>query len=59
MHAAVEVHRELLDVGARLVSEYVDHPAGSVLRCFARAVRLARRAGALSAPGRPRRIVQI
>ena len=45
MSTAIDVNRQLLDCAERLVEEYPDHPAGSVLRCFARAVRLARARG--------------
>jgi hypothetical protein len=42
---AVAVNQELLDVAQRLTGEYDDLTAGSVLRCFARAVRRCVRAG--------------
>ena len=41
----VAVNDELLDVAQRLATEYDDLTAGSVLRCFARAVRRSARSG--------------
>ena len=40
-----QVNQSLRDAAARLVAERRDLPAGSVLRCFSRAVRDALRAG--------------
>jgi hypothetical protein len=40
-----QANQALLDAVARLVDERDDLPAGSVLRCFARAVRQVRQAG--------------
>lgn len=45
--AAVMTQAALMESALRLVDERPDLPAGSVLRCFARAVGVARRAGAL------------
>lgn len=42
---AIGFNQELLDVAQQLVAEYDDLPAGSVLRCYARAVRRSARAG--------------
>lgn len=39
------VHLTLLQRAEALAAEYVDLPAGSVIRCFARAVGHARRSG--------------
>lgn len=44
-HEVRQANQALLDRAARLVDELEEHPAGSVLRCFSRAVRLARLAG--------------
>lgn len=41
----MDVNRRLLDIAQRLVAEHDDIAAGSVLRCFARAVRRSVRAG--------------
>jgi hypothetical protein len=41
----VTVNHELLSVAERLTVEYDEFAAGSVLRCFARAVRSTRVAG--------------
>lgn len=40
--SAADVDRDLLETAWRLAGEYGDVPTGSVLRCFARAVRRAR-----------------
>jgi hypothetical protein len=45
-HGVVDLHRELLDTAFDLSVQYDALPAGSVLRCFARAVHLARLKGA-------------
>src|SRR6476620_8358057 len=42
----VDLHRQLLDIAFDLSVEFDTLPAGSVLRCFARAVHLARLQGA-------------
>jgi hypothetical protein len=42
---AIDVNQDLLDVAQQLVGEYDDLTAGSVLRCYARAVRRGARAG--------------
>lgn len=39
------INRDLLDVAERLADEYREEPTGSVLRCYARAVRKAHRQG--------------
>ena len=43
---AERLSTELLDVADRLVEEFAEVPAGSVLRCLATAVHMARGAGA-------------
>lgn len=45
MSTATVVNRQLLDIAGKLVVDYSDHTAGSVLRCFARAVRRSRKRG--------------
>jgi len=45
MNSAVTLRRRLVDAAASLADEYGGHPAGSVLRCYARAVQLMRVAG--------------
>jgi hypothetical protein len=57
-HTVVDLHRQLLEVAFALSTEYDALPAGSVLRCFARAVHLARLDGAagLELPERARRL---
>lgn len=45
MSTAIAVNHQLLDAAEKLVWDYPDHPAGSVLRCFARAVSQARLRG--------------
>jgi hypothetical protein len=45
MCEAILTQSALVDAAARLVADHSDLPAGSVLRCFARAVALARRTG--------------
>jgi len=45
MTHVVDVNHELLRVAERLTYEYDGLAAGSVLRCFARAVRSSRAAG--------------
>ncbi|MGD9959524.1 hypothetical protein [Nocardioides sp.] len=42
---AVGVHDELMELTIRLVDEFPDFPAGSVMRCVARAARRALSAG--------------
>lgn len=36
---SIEVHGELMSLTVRMVGEYPQFPAGSVMRCVARAVR--------------------
>jgi hypothetical protein len=36
---AIEVHGELMSLTVRMVGEYPQFPAGSVMRCVSRAVR--------------------
>jgi hypothetical protein len=43
--SAAGVDQDLLETAWRLAEEYGDVPTGSVLRCFARAVRRARGCG--------------
>lgn len=45
MNPALLLRRRLVETAAGLADEYRAHPAGSVLRCYARAVRMVRRAG--------------
>lgn len=45
MEAAVQLRERLLDTAQAVTREHPDHPAGSVLRCYARAVRLVRLTG--------------
>lgn len=40
-----QVQSDLLDIAWRLADEHPELPAGTVLRCFARAVRTARACG--------------
>ena len=56
----VDLHRQLLDLAFDLSVEFDTLPAGSVLRCFARAVHLARLQGAEGArlPEEARRIAE-
>jgi len=56
----VDVHRQLLDIAFDLSVEFDTLPAGSVLRCFARAVHLARLQGAdgVGLPEEARRIAE-
>ena len=42
---SVSVNHQLLEVAERLTTEFDQLPAGSVMRCFARAVQVARRSG--------------
>lgn len=42
---ARQTQRNLMDAALRLVGDHEEVPAGSVLRCFARSVMLARRTG--------------
>jgi len=44
----VTVNHQLLEVAERLTAEFDHVPAGSVMRCFARAVQVARRSGCLA-----------
>jgi len=59
-HGVVDLHRQLLETAFDLSVEYDTLPAGSVLRCFARAVHLARLQGAEGArlPEEARRIAE-
>jgi len=59
-HGVVDLHRQLLETAFDLSVEYDTLPAGSVLRCFARAVRMARMKGAEGArlPEEARRIAE-
>jgi hypothetical protein len=45
MNEAVLLRRALLSEATSLVTEFDSHPAGSVLRCYARAVHRRRLAG--------------
>jgi len=45
MNAAVVLRRRLVDAAASLADEFGALPAGSVLRCYARAVQVVRREG--------------
>lgn len=42
---AARTHRALRETAARLMAQWDDLPAGSVLRCYSRAVRTVVRAG--------------
>jgi hypothetical protein len=42
---SVTVNHQMLEVAERLTAEFDQLPAGSVMRCFARAVQVARRSG--------------
>jgi hypothetical protein len=57
-HTVVDLHRQLLEVAFDLTTEFDALPPGSVLRCFARAVHLARLDGAagVELPEQARRI---
>jgi len=59
-HGVVDLHRQLLEIAFDLSVEFDTLPAGSVLRCFARAVHLARLKGAEGArlPEEARRIAE-
>ena len=59
-HGVVDLHRQLLETAFDLSVEYDTLPAGSVLRCFARAVHLARLKGVEGArlPEEARRIAE-
>lgn len=56
-----EMNRDLVAVAERLALEYGEEPTGSVLRCYARAVRDAHRQGTpLEAlPGESERLARI
>jgi hypothetical protein len=60
VHGVVDLHRQLLETAFDLSVEYDTLPAGSVLRCFARAVHLARLKGVEGArlPDEARRIAE-
>lgn len=55
------VNKQLLDVAQRLATEYDDITAGSVLRCYARALRRTARAGcsADELPGKAERLTRV
>ena len=44
-HGVVDLHRILLETAAELAAEFGEVPAGSVMRCFGRSVKLARAQG--------------
>lgn len=44
-HGVVDLHRILLETAGELTAEFDELPAGSVMRCFGRAVKLARAQG--------------
>jgi len=44
-HGVVDLHRILLDTAFELTAEFDTVPAGSVMRCFARSVKVARARG--------------
>jgi hypothetical protein len=44
-HGVVDLHRVLLEVAEELTAEFSELPAGSVMRCFGRSVKLARAQG--------------
>lgn len=54
------VNQTLLDVAQRLTTEYEDIAAGSVLRCYARALRRSARRGCSTAelPGEAERLTR-
>jgi hypothetical protein len=52
MSTAIAINRQLLDAAEKLVLDHPDHTAGSVLRCYARAVRQAVQRG-VGATGLP------
>jgi hypothetical protein len=45
VHPVVRTHDELLATAERLIGEFADLPAGSVLRCFSRCARQLRAMG--------------
>ena len=44
-HGVVDLHRTLLETACELTAEFSELPAGSVMRCFGRSVKLARAQG--------------
>ena len=44
-HGVVDLHRLLLETAGELTAEFSELPAGSVMRCFGRSVKLARAQG--------------
>ena len=48
-HGVVDLHRMLLETACELTAEFSEIPAGSVMRCFGRSVKLARAQGATGA----------
>jgi hypothetical protein len=44
-HGVVDQHHRLLETAGELTAEFSEMPAGSVMRCFGRAVKLARAQG--------------
>ena len=44
-HGVVDLHHLLLETAGELTTEFSEVPAGSVMRCFGRAVKLARAQG--------------
>ncbi len=51
-HGVVDLHRTLIETAFELTAEFDAIPAGSVMRCFARSVKLARAQG-VDGPGLP------
>jgi hypothetical protein len=45
VHDTLVLRRQLMETAEQLTRELPEHPAGSVLRCFARAAHRARMAG--------------
>ena len=60
-NGVVDLHRRLLETAFDLTLEFDELPAGSVMRCFARAVHLARMKGVAGAqlPEEARRIARV
>lgn len=59
-HGVVDLHRILLETAGELTAEFAELPAGSVMRCFGRSVKLARVQGVTGAalPEAARRIAR-
>lgn len=59
-HGVVDLHRILLETAGELTAEFSEIPAGSVMRCFGRSVKLARAQGAAGAalPEAARRVAR-